>query len=95
MFILHLAAVLAVLALARFAFLLAAPAMRRCRWCRPDSRWCLRCHGRREHFRLGVRTARRVRAALREAYREERARRLARHLGNEPASRAGKRQEAP
>lgn len=80
MFWLHLAAMIALAVLARFVFLLLAPAMRRCRWCRQDSRWCLRCGGRREHFRFGVRTARRVRTAVREARREARARRLARRL---------------
>ena len=68
----------AIFALARFVFLLVAPAIRRCRWCNKESRRCLRCRGRREHFRFGARTTRRVRVALREAWREELGRRAVR-----------------
>lgn len=97
MFYLHLAAILALAVVARFLFLLLpVDKMRYCLWCAPWTRrdgqvrppwwapWCLRCRGRREHFRLGARTTCRVRAALREAWREERARRAARNAIGRP-----------
>ena len=80
MAILNFLAFLVLVALGRFVFLLVAPAVRRCRWCKPESRWCLRCRGNRQHFRLGARTARRVRVALIEAWREEQARREVRRV---------------
>jgi hypothetical protein len=70
MTILHFLATGALLAIGRFLFLLCAKATRQCRWCKPESRWCLRCRCTREHFRLGARTAHRVRLAALEAYRE-------------------------
>jgi hypothetical protein len=88
---LHLAAAGLFLLVVRFLFLLCAPKMRHCSWC-VDTEWrrCLRCghwaqgfRRRREHFRLGAPTACRVRDALRKAYREARARRIARRLGGD------------
>ena len=77
---LHWAAFVAVIALIRFGFLLFAPAMRGCSWCNQESSFCLRCRGAREHFRLGARTARRVRVSLRNARQEALAARAARKL---------------
>ena len=76
MIYLKLTAALALFVLGRFVFLLCAKAVRDCAWCAPKPRrdgetrppwwapWCVRCRGRREHFRLGARTARRIRVAL-------------------------------
>ena len=93
MFYLHLLAIGALLVLVRVAVLLCVSAMCDCVWCAPRFRWdgisrppwwapwCLRCRGRRQHFRLGARTVRRVRIALRLAWREEQVRRAVRRAG--------------
>jgi hypothetical protein len=70
MFLLHLAAFLALAVIGRVVFLLVAPAMRNCRWCDADSTWCLRCHGTRKHFRLGTRLVARGREAVVSSFRE-------------------------
>jgi hypothetical protein len=88
---LRLAALLSLLAVARFLFLLFASAMRRCRWCDRTRKRCWRCGSwrqgfrrRGEHFRLGAPPVARVRDALRLARQEAWARRLARRIGDGP-----------
>jgi hypothetical protein len=90
---LNLAAVICLLLIARVVFLLCAPALRSCTWCAPRARrdgrvrppwwapWCVRCRGRREHFRSGTRMVARVRVALRRAWHEDQARRAVRKAG--------------
>ena len=97
--LLQIGAAVSLLVLGRFVFLLFADAMRECIWCAPRRRrdgktrppwWaahCLRCRGRREHFRLGAPTTRRVRASLRQAYWEARAQRIARNAIDRPEDR--------
>lgn len=71
--ILHWLGLAALIVIARFVFLFFAAAVCDCRWCAPTSRFCLRCRGERQHFRIGARWVARVRLAAADAVREWRA----------------------
>lgn len=73
MIIVQLLGVAALATIARFVFLFFAAAVRDCRWCTPKSRFCLRCHGEREHLRIGARSVHRARLSVAGAVREWRA----------------------